>query len=461
MPFRSALFLLLLAVAVPSCGNGDSPQTSDGPYEGMAPSGKTVGAMLAISSHVSTSPEASWTRDFEIEKLAQAGVGLLRTDFSWDRIEPAEDQWSLDGYDVMVDQCLAAGIQVDALLDYGVGWAMTGGTDNGIDPAVWADFNGRVAAHFAGRIHIYEIWNEENTDRFWSPRPDPEHYGRLLKAGYEAIHANDPDAVVLFGGLSDLDPFIFGPDGVWNFLVRTANAHPDICGSFDAMAIHPYTFLQQPMPERRVKIGSSSFPDLEQSVDQARNLLLEIGCPDKPIHLTEIGWPDLLIGVDRQAAYLARGLMLAAGKEGESYFWYTFWDGDGSASLPTEDAFGLFTWPGNEPQEKPDYRALLAAGRLLGESRYAGDLGKVLGWPKDQRALVFVDEAGTWTLGLWHSVPHLAKAVSVSVPLHPRSSGSWEVYDQEGVLLQDGDTAQGEVDLTLTGRVLYLRFHVE
>ncbi len=461
MPYRSVLFVVLLAVTVPSCGSGNAPHADDGAYEGMAPSGKTVGALLAISSHLSILPEPSWTRDFEIEKLSQAGVRLLRTDFAWDRIEPEDDQWSFDGYDVMVDQCVAAGIQVDALLDYGVDWAMTDGTDNGIDPAVWADFNGRVAAHFADRIDTYEIWNEQNTDRFWSPEPDPEHYGRLLKAGYDAIHANDPDAVVLFGGLSDLDPYIFGPDGVWNFLIRTADAHPDICGSFDAMAIHPYTFLQQPMPEKRLSIGASRFPDLEQSIDQARSLLLEIGCPDKPIHLTEIGWPDLLIGTERQAAYLARGLLLAAGKGVESYYWYTFWDGDGSDPLPTEDAFGLFTWPGNEVQEKPDYRALLAADRILGESRYAGDLGKVLGWPEEQRALVFKEKGGTWTLGLWHAVPRLNESVSVSVPLPPRSSGRWELYSQEGLQVRDGDTAPGKVDLTITGRVLYLRFHVK
>ena len=430
----------------------------DGVYRGMAPSGNRVGEMLAISSHMSKSTEASWTRDFEIEKLAGAGVGLLRTDFSWKRIEPKDDQWQLEGYDMMVDLCLQAGIHINALLDYGVDWARTDGTDNGIDPAVWADFNGHVAAHFADRIDVYEVWNEQNTQRFWKPYPNPEHYGRLLKAGYEAIHASDPTARVLFGGLSSMDIFMFGPHGLWNFLVHTAEEHPDLCEWFDGLAIHPYTFLQQTMPEMDVTIGDWTYPDLPQAVDHARAILSEIGCPDKPIHFTEVGWPDLLIGTERQAAYLARSLVLAASKGVETYYWYTFWDGRGDAFPPTEDAFGLFTWPGEEPEEKSCSRALSAANRILGNARYAGDLGRTLDWEEAVHGQVFADNAGLWTLALWHGAPDLTEAVPMVVPLHPRAVETWELYDQEGDLLRQGSAREGKVEIALTGRVQYLRF---
>ncbi len=464
---RSAFLslLALILILVTACGTHGNRETArnagdtpGGPYSGMEPGGVRVGDMLAISSHMSKSPAPSWTRDFEIVKLVSAGVGLMRTDFSWSKIEPLDDQWQWEGYDVMVNACLDAGIQVNALLDYGVDWARSDGTDSSIDPAVWADFNGHVADHFADRIHVYEIWNEQNTIRFWSPYPDPEHYGRFLKAGYDAIHSVDPEATVLFGGLSSMDIFMFGPDGLWNFLPRVAAFHPDICDWFDAMAIHPYTFVQQTMPELSVDIGSFTYPDMTAAIDHAREHLAEIGCPDKPVHLTEMGWPSLLIGSERQAAYLARSLLIAASKGIATFYWYTFWDGKGVATVPTEDYFGLFTWPGLNPEEKPTYHALHTANRLLGAYRYAGDLGRTLNWPPTVQALVFHDDQDGWILGLWNAVQNVSDSVQAEVPLHPSAQGEWHLYSQEGALLRQGPTGISRVDLALTGRVQYLTF---
>lgn len=437
----------------------DDTQPED-PYAAMAPSGKTVDELLAISSHINRGTAYSWTREFEIEKLGQAGVGMLRTDFSWSRIEPNNDDWQFDGYDTMVDLCGEAGIEVDALLDYGVDWAMPGGSHDEIDPADWADFSGHVAEHFADRIDLYEIWNEENTSRFWKPHPNPAHYGELLKAGYQAIHENDPQATVLWGGLSSWDIHIFLQNGIWNFLLRVHDQHPDICDYFDAMAIHPYTALQQPNPEFTLDLSFWVYPNLADSIDHARDLLTEIGCGDKPIYLTEIGWPHYFLGLQRQAAYLPRSVMLAAGREVEYYYWYTFWDGAGGSTPPTEDTFGLFTWPGNDPVEKPAYQALMGIHQLLGEASYAGDLAAALGWEMSQYALAFADDDGWWTVGLWHSEAVMSAQIPVTVPLHPNSNGAWELYDQEGILIDSGTAPEMEVDLDLRGTVVYLRFQV-
>ena len=431
-----------------------------GPYAAMAPVGKPVGELLAISSHISKSAGPSDTRDFELEKLSEAGVGLLRTDFSWSRIEPADGDWRFDGYDVMVDACVAAGIEVDALLDYGVDWAMPGGSHDEIDPAVWADFTGTVAARYADRIDLYEIWNEQDTFRFWKPEPNPCAYGDLLRSGYEAIHGADPDAEVLFGGLSTFNGSMFGPDGVWNFLVQVSEFHPDVCDLFDGMAIHPYTIIQQSGPEKAIAAGTIRYPDLASSIDEVRDLLAKVGCPDKPIHLTEMGWPSLLIGTERQAAYLARGLMISAAKEVDSYYWYTFWDGSGEASLPTEDYFGLFTWPGREIEPKPAYEALLGASTILGESRYAGDLGAALEWEEGRHGLAFVDDDGRWTVGLWRGEKGFHQPLETAVPLHPDAMGEWELHDQNGVLVGSGVIDGEPVTVSLCGKVKYLRFQV-
>jgi polysaccharide biosynthesis protein PslG len=439
----------------------DDTQPPD-PWADMEPTGKMIDDILAISSHLSKSTDPNWKRDFEIEKLVDAGVLMLRTDFKWDYMEPADDQWNFAGYDVMVDQCLASGIQINALLDYGVDWAMPGGSHNEIPPEAWGDYAGGVAAHFADKIDLYEIWNEQNSVRFWKPEPNPAHYGELLKASYDAIHANDPNAAVLFGGLTPLDLYIFSDDSVWNFLVRVHDEHPDICQYFDGMAIHPYTFIQQSNPEWTLESNLIPYPDTLQAIDHARELLDRIGCGDKPIHLTEFGWPSLLIGPRRQAEFLARGLLLSASREIEYFFWYTFWDGSGGASLPTEDYFGLFTYPYTQDppatEPKPSYEALLAIHDLLGSSRYAGDLGNALGWLNPQYALALADENGLWTIAAWHSKIDPDAALNVAVPLHPQAVGNWTLSDQNGEIQDQGAVDEGDIELTLSGDVQYIQF---
>jgi hypothetical protein len=56
--------------------------------------------------------------------------------------------------------------------------------------------------HFRGRIRYYALWNEQDID-YWNPEPNPEDYGRLLKAFIQAVHETDPEAKVIYGGQAD------------------------------------------------------------------------------------------------------------------------------------------------------------------------------------------------------------------------------------------------------------------
>ncbi|HEY6291931.1 MAG TPA: hypothetical protein VI455_10280 [Terriglobia bacterium] len=53
--------------------------------------------------------------------------------------------------------------------------------------------------HFRGRIHYWALWNEQDID-YWNPEPNPEDYGRLLRAFVPAVHEIDPEAKVIYGG---------------------------------------------------------------------------------------------------------------------------------------------------------------------------------------------------------------------------------------------------------------------
>lgn len=444
----------------------DDDDDTPSPYDGMTPTGKAVGEILSIASHMSTGAAYRREREFEIQQEVAAGISNVRRGFYWNNIEPQDDVWTFDGYDVMVGLISEAGLNPLAMVTHTVGWAAPGGSPSEIDPAKFADFAGTVAARYADDLNLYEIWNEPNTERFWNGGADPEHYGLLLEAAYEAIHENDPTAEVMFGGMSSLDiEHLLDPRGVWNFLARTGEEHPDLCDFIDGVAIHPYTFLQQPGPELSLDIlGLYRYPDLRTTIDDVRGMLEDLGCRDKPIHLTEMGWPSLLIGNDRQAAYYARGALLSAAAGVAGYYWYTFYDEEPGSTIPTEDYFGLYELPDGvtDPDPKPAYNALVALSELVGASRYAGDLGVALEWDAedDNYAMAFVDDDGLWTIAAWRFGLNLDQQATVAIPLPPGATGAWTLYDQFGDQL-DSAAVDGPVSLTIDGNVRYLQVATE
>ncbi len=226
----------------------------------------------------------------------------------------------------------------------------------------------------------------------------------------------------------------------------------------DVMAIHPYTFAQQSRPEWTFDLFSLTYPNLNDSIDLARHLLDKIGCPEKPLYLTEIGWPDLLIGKERQGAYLVRSILQASQKGVEYYFWYTFWDGDGGATIPTEDAFGLFTWPGDDPEAKENYIALSALHETIGALKPAGDLGQALDFKEDHHAALFGNGDNSWAVALWHSLFDIHEEITVKIPFPPTVRGDWRLYNQMGEEIATGQVSDSNLEITITGKVKYLVF---
>src|ERR1700694_2139776 len=71
------------------------------------------------------------------------------------------------------------------------------------DPSTFGAFMNAVATQYAGKVQAYELWNEENLDREAGfGNVDPSTYLPLLEAGYGAVKAADPAALVLLGAPS-------------------------------------------------------------------------------------------------------------------------------------------------------------------------------------------------------------------------------------------------------------------
>ena len=90
-------------------------------------------------------------------------------------------------------------------------------------------------------IRIWQIWNEQNSPKFFAPAPDVGKYAAMLKAAGDAIHRVDPGADVILGGM-------WGPQTLKNKVVVPIKEYLsglyEIGGaakSFDSVALHPYS----------------------------------------------------------------------------------------------------------------------------------------------------------------------------------------------------------------------------
>ena len=414
--------------------------------------------MFGLSTHIS--PGDPDRRQAELELNRAAGVRILRRDFRWHVIEPEDDRFDFAPYDAVVDDAAEYGQELIGLLVYGVDWAITDWSHSSIDPAVFADYVSHTVEHFRGRVRYWEVWNEENWVIAWRPAPDPAAYGALLKAAYEAAKAADPECVVSFGGLAASD---FLADEPWTFLEDVYAAHPDIGEYFDVLAIHPYTLLQQPGPEEDTVGGSVPF-----RVRHARRILERHGDGDKPIWITELGWPACPcppvepparpvpnVSYEEQASYLVRAFVLAISEGADMLLWYTFGDGPGDAEPVSESYFGLVrydadatTGPGPEP--KPAYYAYATMTELLADLRFEGDLRTELGLPEAQYGFRFVDPAGGRRVDVLWAVGGEGEVV---VPVDPGATVT--VRERDGGVA-DVELGDGEVVVSLDASPRYV-----
>jgi len=162
------------------------------------------------------------------------------------------------------------------------------------DPTDFAAFAAEVAQRYQGEISAYEVWNEPNSYKTWSPAVDPVAYTNVLKAAYTAIKNADPNAtvvagvlgaVVTAGGLT-MDPVTF---------VQTMYAN-GAKGFFDALSYHPYnyskTFAEQ----------NPGFVSPLQMLLKMRQTMLANGDDLIKIWASEYGLPTSL-NADQAAAY--------------------------------------------------------------------------------------------------------------------------------------------------------------
>lgn len=358
-----------------------------------------------------------------LDAALDLGGVMIRRDFLWAQIEPERGRFTWDAYDTLVAEANARGVRLLGLLAYGAPWASSktvGGRDTfpPDDPDDFASFARAAALRYRGRVTAWEIWNEPNNGfRFWEPTMsgDPAAYARLLVRAHAAVKDASAETPVLSGGT------VFTPqliEGAIPWLERAYAAAPDLARSFDVEGIHTYALYP---PQRAPELGEGADPPLEAKIQMHAWLLAKHGAGDKPMWITELGWPTWgEVDGPGQARLMVRATILAVRAGASGVFWYTLRDGPNPAAFPPEDAFGLL---GNEATPKPSYVALRALLRVVGE-RWATTLRAPIGeLPADGHAIVFRGAAGSDVVAVW-TVTTPSSSVVVE--------RAFEVVDQRG-----------------------------
>jgi GH35 family endo-1,4-beta-xylanase len=238
--------------------------------------------------------------------IAESGSKWVRMTLNWSDAEPKQgeySQWWFEQYDNAVNLAEEAGQKIIFVVGSSPSWA-SGSSNTETppeNPADYATFIHYVAARYAGRVSAWEIWNEENTTRFWSTGVNAAQYTALLKDAYPAVKSADPNALVLFGGTSGND---------YNFISEAYAAGAK--GSFDVMAVHPYS-CHAPgtiVRESNGEITGGAFLGYRT----VHNVMVANG-DEKPIWFTEIGWSSSTggscsFGEATQAVYLTEAYKL-------------------------------------------------------------------------------------------------------------------------------------------------------
>ena len=289
------------------------------------------------------------------------GDRWLREELLWSRIEPAPGQFVFGHFDHFMLLAARQGMHVLALLDGTPAWAGPSGSSVPADPGAYAQYVAAVVARYGphGRfwrahprlagsaITAYELWNEPYYDNGDNGSYDPARYASLVKAAAIAGRAADPAAHFL------LEAEMTGQQegSRWvSWIAALYRAVPDLNRYFDAVAIHPYG---------NDLTGLSGIGDNQlRRTELIRRALVAHRAANKPLWITEVGWPTCAGGSVRCTSYVGQ----AASLDRLSIYLHTTWasyvkaafiyhyEDDGTDLGDPENDYGLTTF---EHQPKP------------------------------------------------------------------------------------------------------------
>jgi hypothetical protein len=299
--------LLILLSTLLSVG---APSMTIAPHSGEAAYAPTVDAAQVMSSpDYGMQVFLYWREenaDRDLGLVRDAGFRWVKQEIPWREVEGhTKGAWQWHNSDRMMNQIDAYGLKVIARLGVQPAWAAPGVPLPAVGPPEdlqnFYDYAFAVASRYRGRVEAYQIWNEPNLAREWGGRPpNPAAYVELLKVGYRAVKAADPDALVISAGLAPTTqndaqamPDIYFLQGMYE-----AGAAP----YFDLLGVHAAGYKSAPEIDPTEVARTPSLNNNDNApeelrrvycfrhVEDLRQLMVENGDAAKKVVLLEFGW---------------------------------------------------------------------------------------------------------------------------------------------------------------------------
>lgn len=307
-PLSLITFGVVLALAV--LGACSSETTGDDGATPLTPNAEPgAGPELGFSPGAGLRDQDDALLAGDLVAMARAGASWIRLDIDWSVVEPEPGRPDWSSVDRLIDAAVAADLEVLGMLAYAPAWARPPGAEAKHPPIAdeaFVRFATEAVARYQPRgVTSWQVWNEPNSELFWSTGPDPDRYGRLLAATAAAIRSVDPDATIVSGGLA---PALDRLDDGWlspaTFLRGLLDA--GVMAEIDAVGVHPYSFPARPLDEESAEWNSFlRLPDLHRMIVEA-----DAG-PDR-LWITEYGAPtgthQRAVSEERQATLLIDAL---------------------------------------------------------------------------------------------------------------------------------------------------------
>lgn len=196
--------------------------------------------------------------------LAAAGIRWVRLgSFSWAACERNAGQRDFSAADTALAAAEKEGMAVIGLMSGTPGWAGLDGSRAAVpkDWRQWREHVAQTVATFCNRVHVWEIWNEPDIDKFW--KGSDGDFVQLLRVAYQAAKEADPTCLVMSAGLDGMGESYFA-----RMLALGAD------DAFDLVGVHPY---------------ASQVVTAEHRMRTMKRIMTHHGI-NKPMWITEVGW---------------------------------------------------------------------------------------------------------------------------------------------------------------------------
>jgi hypothetical protein len=287
-----------------------APESPDTPPEGSStpPPSSAQGEGFIYGYNVTLYYDgAPWQdRKRALQLAKNSGVNWVRQQIAWKDLHDVSGEIYWAELDDIVQDVNDAGMKILINVVQSPSWATANGS-HGLPSrehfSTFASFMGQMAARYQGRVHAYEIWNEQNracenggdcqtAGGIGGEVASADYYVDMLAAAYDAVKANDANAIVVSGGPTSTETNRADIAMSDTAYIRDMLGHPNFRA--DAIGVHPgghnnppdTMWPDNPGPEPWQNSREFYFRRIEDVIQSAK----EAGRGDMPLWVTEFGW---------------------------------------------------------------------------------------------------------------------------------------------------------------------------